>query len=31
MMFNAIFYNNSVTSWQSVILVDDTGVPRENH
>jgi len=27
MMFNATFNNISVTSWRSVILVEDTGVP----
>ena len=33
MVFNAIFNNISVISWQSVLLVDETGVPvpRENH
>jgi len=30
-MFNATFNNNSVISWQSVLLVEETGVPRENH
>jgi hypothetical protein len=29
MMFNATFNNISVTSWQSVLLVEETGVPRE--
>jgi hypothetical protein len=24
-------YNISVISWQSVLLVEETGVPRENH
>jgi hypothetical protein len=28
---NATFYNISVISWQSVLLVEETGVPRENH
>jgi len=28
-MFNATFNNISVTSWQSVLLVEETGVPRE--
>jgi hypothetical protein len=31
MMFNAIFNNISVLSWQSVLLVEITGVPGENH
>jgi len=31
MMFNGTFNNISVTSWQSVLLVEETGVPRENH
>ena len=31
MMFNATFNNISVVSWQSVLLVKETGVPRENH
>ena len=31
MMFNAIFNNISVISWQSVLLVEETGVPEENH
>ena len=30
-MFNATFNNISVISWQSVLLVEETGVPRENH
>jgi len=28
---NAIFNNISVISWQSVLLVEETGVPEENH
>jgi len=28
---NATFYNISVISWQSVLLVEETGVPGENH
>jgi len=28
MMFNATFNNISVTSWQSVLLVEETAVPR---
>jgi len=31
MVFNATFNNSLVTSWQSVLLVEETGVPRENH
>jgi hypothetical protein len=31
MVFNATFNNNSVISWQSVLLVEEIGVPRENH
>ena len=31
MVFNAIFNNISVTSWRSVLLVEETGVPGENH
>jgi hypothetical protein len=27
--FNATFNNISVISWQSVLLVEETGVPRE--
>jgi hypothetical protein len=30
MVFNAIFNNISVLSWQSVLLVE-SGVPGENH
>ena len=30
MVFNATFNNISVISWQSVLLVEETGVPREN-
>jgi uncharacterized protein YfbU (UPF0304 family) len=30
MVFNATFHNISVTSWWSVLLVEETGVPREN-
>ena len=29
MVFNATFINISVTSWQSVLLVEESGVPRE--
>jgi hypothetical protein len=31
MVFNATFNNISVISWRSVLLVDETGVPGENH
>jgi hypothetical protein len=31
MVFNATFNNISVISWQSVLLVEETGGPRENH
>jgi hypothetical protein len=31
MMFNATFNNISVISWRLVLLVKETGVPRENH
>jgi hypothetical protein len=31
MAFNATFNNISVISWQSVLLVEETGVPGENH
>jgi hypothetical protein len=27
----ATFNNISATSWQLVLLVEETGVPRENH
>jgi hypothetical protein len=30
-VFNATFNNISVKSWWSVLLVEETGVPRENH
>ena len=30
MMFNATFNNISVISWQSVLLVEENGVPGEN-
>jgi hypothetical protein len=30
-VFNATFKNISVISWQSVLLVGETGVPGENH
>ena len=31
MVFNATFNNTSAISWQSVLLVDETGVPEEDH
>jgi hypothetical protein len=31
MVFNAIFNNISVISWWSVLVVEETGVPGENH
>ena len=31
MVFNATFNNISVISWQSVLLLEETGGPRENH
>jgi hypothetical protein len=31
MVFNATFNNISAILWQSVLLVEETGVPRENH
>jgi hypothetical protein len=31
MVFNATFKNISVISWRSVLLVEEPGVPRENH
>ena len=30
-MFNATFNNISTISWRSVVLVEETGVPEENH
>jgi hypothetical protein len=30
MVFNATFNNISAISWQSVLLVEETGVTREN-
>ena len=29
--FHATFNNFSVIMWRSVLLVEETGVPRENH
>jgi hypothetical protein len=31
MVFNATSNNISVISWRSVLLVEETGVPGENH
>ena len=31
MVFNATFNNISVISWRSVVLVEETGGPGENH
>ena len=31
MVFNATFINISVISWRSVLLGEETGVPREIH
>ena len=31
MVFNATCNNISVISWRSVLLVEETGVPGENH
>ena len=31
MVFNNTFNNISVISWQSVLLVEETGIPGENH
>ena len=31
MVSNATFNNISVISWRAVLLVEETGVPRENH
>ena len=31
MVFNATFNTISVISWWSVLMVEETGVPRENH
>jgi len=31
MVFNATLNNISVISWQLVLLVEETGVPEENH
>jgi hypothetical protein len=31
MVFDATFNNISVISWHSILLVEETGLPRENH
>jgi hypothetical protein len=31
MVFNFTFNNISVISWQSVLLVEEKGEPKENH
>ena len=31
MVFNATFNNISVISWRSVLLMEENGVPGENH
>ena len=31
MVFNATFNNMSGISWRSVLLVEETGMPGENH
>jgi len=31
MMFNATFNNISAILWRSVLLVEETGIPGENH
>jgi hypothetical protein len=31
MVFNATFNNISAISWQSVLFVEETGLPGENH
>jgi hypothetical protein len=31
MVLNATFNNISVISWQSILLVEETGVPGENY
>jgi hypothetical protein len=31
MVLNATFSNISVISWWSILLVEETGVPEENH
>ena len=31
MVINATFNNISILSWQSILLMEETGVPRENY
>ena len=31
MVFNTTFNNISVISWRSILMVEDTGIPLENH
>ena len=31
MVFNTTLSNSSVLSWRSVLMVEETRVPRENH
>ena len=31
MMFNATFNNISAILWRSVLMVEETGIPGENH
>jgi len=31
MVFNVTFNNISVISWRSALLVEETGVPEDNH
>jgi hypothetical protein len=31
MLFNATFNNISVILWRTVLLVEETGLPTENH
>jgi len=31
MIYNTTFNNITVISWRSVLLVEETGVPGENH
>ena len=31
MVFNATFNNIAAISWQSVLLMEETGIPKKNH
>ena len=31
MVFNATFNNISILSWRSVLMVEESGIPGENH